>query len=153
MRSEAAAVSADQLAHDALDPVSLASLLDDAGYVTGRERTYTGPGERFSLAITRVLVFGAPEGADAYLEWLRGHPEDLLGATESLDPLDLPGSPFLVVHLPGGCCPKAVPIYLSAWQRGSSVLFVQASGREADPEAVEDLALELDRVAGRTPDA
>lgn len=153
MESEVSTVSADALARDALDPPALADLLDDAGYLSGRERTYAGSGKEFSLATTRVLVFDAPDGAAAYLAWLRDHPSDLLGTVEPLDPLDLPGSPFLMVHLPGGCCPKAVPIYLSAWRRGSTVLFVRASGRQADASSVEELATALDRIVGEAPGA
>ncbi|HEX6399373.1 MAG TPA: hypothetical protein VF108_02755 [Actinomycetota bacterium] len=153
MQSELSDVTVDVLARDALEPAGLASLLEEAGYVSGRERTYAGPGANFSLAVTRVLVFDSPTGAAAYLDWLRGHTSDLLGSAEPLDPLDLPGSPFLQVHLPGGCCPKAVPIYVSAWRRGSTVLFVKASGRGADVRAVEALATELDDVVGRASDA
>jgi hypothetical protein len=152
MESELRPVTAERLARDALEPAVLASVLEDAGYRSGAERTYAGPGERFSLAITRVLSFDDPDGAEAYLAWLHDHSSDLLGTAEPLPPLDLPGS-FVAVHLPGGCCPKAVPIYLSAWRRGSSVLFVQASGREADPDAVEDLATALDSSAGGPHDA
>ena len=152
MRSELAPMTADRLARDALEPAALASLLDDAGYRSGAERTYAGPGERFSLAITRVLAFDDEGGAESYLDWLRSHPDDLLGSAERLPPLDLPGS-FVAVHLPGGCCPKAVPIYLSAWRRGPTVLSVRASGRQADPDAVAELAAALDSSAGRAADA
>jgi hypothetical protein len=152
MRSELTPVTAERLARDALEPGMLASLLEDAGYRSGAERTYVGPGERFSLAITRILAFEDEEGAESYLGWLRSHPSDLLGSAERLPPLDLPGS-FVAVHLPGGCCPKAVPIYLSAWRRGPTVLSVRASGRQADPDAVADLAAALDSLAGRTADA
>jgi hypothetical protein len=152
MQSELTAVTAQRLARDALEPDMLASLLEDAGYRSGAERTYAGPGERFSLAITRVLSFDDPDGAEAYLAWLHDHSSELLGSAEPLPPLELPGS-FVAVHVPGGCCPKAVPVYLSAWRRGSSVLSVKVSGRGADPEAVEDLATALDSSAGDAPDA
>ena len=152
MRSELASVTPERLARDALQPAALAALLDDAGYRSGAERTYAGPGERFSLAITRVLAFDDEDGAESYLAWLRSHAGDLLGSAERLPPLDLPGS-FVAVHLPGGCCPKAVPVYLSAWRRGPTVLSVRASGRGADPDAVADLAAALDSTAGRAADA
>lgn len=153
MESEVAVLGAGALARDALDPAALEDLLGDVGYVSGRQRTFSGPGERFSLAITRVLVFESIAGAGRYVAWLRAHPEDLLGGAQTLDPLDLPGSPFLMIHLPGGCCPKAVPIYLSAWQRGPTVLFLKASGRKADVPAFEELAEELDVVVGKGADA
>jgi hypothetical protein len=153
MQSEVAVLGAGALARDALDPAGLEDLLGDVGYVSGRQRTFSGPGERFSLAITRVLVFESADGAGRYVSWLRAHPEDLLGAAQTLEPLNLPGSPFLMIHLPGGCCPKAVPIYLSAWQREHTVLFLKASGRQADIEAVEDLAKRLDAVVDEDADA
>lgn len=144
MESEVAAVDANVLASDALDPGRLDRLLDDAGYLSGRERTFSGPGERFSLAVTRVLVFSSSDGAASYVGWLRAHPNDLLGTAVKLEPLELPGDPFLLVHTPGGCCPKDVPIYVSAWRRGSIVLFLRASGRQADQGSVQELAAELD---------
>lgn len=144
MESEGAVLGTRALARDALDPGVLERLLQDAGYVSGRQRIFSGPGERFSLAITRVLVFDSAEGAARYHSWLREHPEDLLGGAEMLDAPDLPGSPFLMAHLPGGCCPKEVPIYLTAWRRDDTVLFVRASGRRADPRSVEELAGDLD---------
>jgi hypothetical protein len=144
MESEVASVDTTVLARDALHPTALDRLLHDAGFLSGRERTFSGPGERFSLAVTRVLVFESSDGAASYVGWLRDHPEDLLGTAQTLEPLELPGDPFLLVHTPGGCCPKAVPIYVSAWQRGSTVLFLRASGRRADPGSVQELAAELD---------
>ena len=153
MTSETTSLSIDSLAADALDRDALRSLLDDAGYLGGRERTYAGPGRSFSLAVTRVLVFEDADGAAAYVAWVREHPSDLLGTAETLPPLDLPGAPFLLEHIPGGCCPKAVPIYLSAWRRGSTVLFVRASGRRADPVSMETLAGRLDRLVRDDPDA
>lgn len=153
MDIEVKVLGARSVARDALDPPTLERLLDDAGYVSGRQQLFSGPGERFSLAIARVLVFGSPAGAERYIEWLRTHPDDLLGTAEMLDPLDLPGSPFLMVHRPSGCCPKEVPIYLSAWRRGSTVLFLRASGRSADVAAVQDLAVELDLAAEGRADA
>lgn len=151
MTAEHRVVTAERLARDATDPAAVAAALDDAGFAGGAERTYAGPGDRFSLAITRILSFEDPDGAETYLAWLEAHPSSLVGAVDDLPALDLPGSPFLVVHLPGGCCPKAVPIYASAWRRGADVLYLQASGRRADPEAFEELALDFDTaVAGAT---
>jgi hypothetical protein len=147
MDMEVEILGAPSVARDALDPPTLERLLEDGGYVSGRQQLFSGAGERFSLAIARVLVFGSPAGAGRYVEWLRTHPEDLLGTAEMLDPLDLPGSPFLMVHRPTGCCPKEVPIYLSAWRRGATVLFLRASGRSTDVAAVQDLAVELDLAA------
>jgi hypothetical protein len=153
MESEDSVIDASTLARDALDPEELARLLDDAGFLAGRERTFSGPGERFSLAVTRVLVFSSTDGAASYLGWLRDHPRDFLGSAEAIDPLDLPGEPFLMVHTPGGCCPKAVPIYLSAWQRGTTVVFLRVSGRQTDPGAVQELAADLDEVVDASADA
>jgi hypothetical protein len=153
MESEDSIIDAKTLAGDALDSEELTHLLDDAGFLAGRERTFSGPGQRFSLAVTRVLVFASSDGAASYVAWLRDHPEDLVGRAQRLEPLELPGEPFLLVHTPGGCCPKEVPIYLSAWQRGATVVFLRASGRQADPGAVQELAAELDGVVKADADA
>ena len=153
MESERSTITLETLASDASDPRSLASLLEDAGFRAGSERTYSGPGEGFSLAVTRVLAFDDPDGAEAYLDWLREHPTDLIGDAEMVDPLDLPGAPFLTVHLPNGCCPKEVPIYLSAWRRGPSVVSLRVSGRGLERDAVQDLADRLDAAFEEAADA
>ena len=144
METELSTLTIEHLARDASDPGSLASLLEDAGFRSGSERTYAGPGERFSLAVTRVLAFDDAEGAETYLAWLREHPSEFLGTVERLPPLDLPGSPFLTVHLPGGCCPKEVPIYLAAWRRGSAVVSLRVSGRGLEDDAVRELVAQVD---------
>jgi hypothetical protein len=153
METEHRVMSAELVSRDATDPTAMATALDDAGFSSGAERTYAGPGDRFSLAITRILSFDDADGARAYLDWLEGHASTLVGQVEALPPLDLPGSPFVVVHLPGGCCPKAVPIYASAWRRGPHVLYLQASGRRADPSAFEALARDFDDAVSEQADA
>jgi hypothetical protein len=153
METEHRVVSAELLARDATDPIAMATALDEAGFASGTERTYAGPGDRFSLAIARILSFDDADGARAYLVWLEDHASTIVGTVEALPPLDLPGSPFAVVHLPGGCCPKAVPIYASAWQRGAHVLYLQASGRKADPSAFEALARDFDDAVSDQADA
>lgn len=153
METELSTLTIEHLARDASDPASLASLLEEAGFRSGSERTYAGPGERFSLAVTRVLSFGDTEGAETYLSWLREHPSEFLGTVERLPPLDLPGAPFLTVHLPGGCCPKEVPVYLAAWRRGSSVVSVRVSGRGLDGEAVRGLVAQIDTALREPADA
>lgn len=153
METELSSLTVERLARDASDPASLATLLEEAGFRSGSERTYAGPGERFSLAVTRVLSFDDADGAETYLTWLREHPSEFLGAVERLPPLDVPGSPFLTVHLPGGCCPKEVPIYLAAWRRGSSVVSLRVSGRGLERDVVRDLVIELDAVLREPADA
>jgi hypothetical protein len=153
MTVEHRVLSVEGLARDAADPGAMSVVLDDTGFATGAERTYAGPGDDFSLAISRILAFDDPEGARAYLAWLETHASTLIGAIEPLPPLDLPGSPFLVMHRSGGCCPKAVPIYASAWRRGATVLYLQASGRGADPEAFEGLARDFDAAVSGAVDA
>jgi hypothetical protein len=144
METERSTITLDLLASDASDPGSLASLLEDAGFHSGSERTYAGPGRRFSLAVTRLVSFDGPEGAQTYLDWLRRNPQDLIGDVESVEPLDVPRSSFVSVHLPNGCCPKEVPIYLAAWREGSTVVSLRVSGRGLERDAVDDLAARLD---------
>jgi hypothetical protein len=48
MDTERTTISIAALASDASDPGSLTSLLEDAGFRAGSERTYAGPGGRVS---------------------------------------------------------------------------------------------------------
>jgi hypothetical protein len=46
MEIERSAITIGMLASDASDPGSLATLLEEAGFLSGSERIYAGPGER-----------------------------------------------------------------------------------------------------------
>jgi hypothetical protein len=48
-------------------------------------------------------------------------------------------------HLPDGCCRNDVPVYLAAWQRGPSVLYLHVGGRRANTRAFVELIESYDR--------
>ena len=47
-------------------------------------------------------------------------------------------------HEPDGCCHNDVPVYLAAWQRGSSVLYLHVGGRRANTRAFVELIASYD---------
>jgi hypothetical protein len=139
-----------KLAEDALDPGALQDLLGRAGFVAGAERSLTTGTAGFRSLAERRLSFGSPEGAKQYLDWLAHHASDILGAEEPEPPFDLPGS-LAFSEEPGGCCPeKSTFWFLTAWQRGGTVLSVMASGPDAKRDNVAPFVASLDAAVERT---
>lgn len=138
-------LDAGAVAADALYPGKLASLLQDAGFVVGLERTFSGA-TRLRRIAARVLVFGTADGARSYVGWLRAHASDVIGAARTEGTMALDGSSIPVfVHLPGGCCPKETPVYLAAWVDGRRVLSVLAAGPGANLETFREFLERFDR--------
>jgi hypothetical protein len=134
------------LTEEARDPASLAALLEDEGFASGRQRTFANPRGEVRLVVARVLRFEDDAGAEAYVRWLHEHASDQLGSVEAAEPPRIPGS-FAFAHTPGGCCPnKDMSWYLAAWTRGGYALSLLIGGSEADPAFVEELSAELDAV-------
>jgi hypothetical protein len=146
LRSQTSTIGFQAVTAEALDPADLEGVLQDAGFLSGRERRFSGRTSGFTNVVTRVLAFETPDGATAYVDWVRSHPDNLIGKFTAEEPLDLPGSPFLAVHAPDPCCPKDLPIYLSAWRRDTFVLFVRASGPGAGRRNVTQLAEKMDGI-------
>ena len=144
LSSQARELDREALAADALAPDALAELLDEAGYVSGREREFFGHGESFDRVVARSLRFESAEGAERYIRWVRSHPRDLLGEAEEQPRLELGSSGVLLTLVPCGSCKKELPTHLAAWLRGDVVLSLLASGRGANPERFAALARELD---------
>jgi len=135
------------LAADSYEPADLEALLSAVGYLTGREREFSGKTETFDHVVARTLVFESSHGADAYLGWLRGHGNDVLGRAVPA-PIAPPADGGIVYTLePCGTCKKELPTFLAGWQRGRTVLTLLAAGSGASPERFSALARELDEVA------
>jgi hypothetical protein len=145
MHSTLEDLDATDVAAQAIRPEDLEALLDAAGFSGGVERSFVGGTGSFSRVVARTVAFGADAGAAVYLSWLREHVAEILGATEPVSDPQLPAGAVSVRHLPNGCCPKEVPVYLVAWQRDELVLSVEASGQRARAEAIFPIVRALDR--------
>jgi hypothetical protein len=122
--------------------------LDRLGFTGGRERVYAGAAGSFERTVTRALAFGSPDGASAYLEWLAGHAEAVLGAASAVSAPVLGADAVAFEHRPGDCCPgKDVPAYLIAWRNGSVVLVVETRGKAMELERAVSVATALERAA------
>ena len=138
----------ETLAQDAVEPMTLRTLLDRARFAAATERTFVG-GEGIRSVTARIVVFSYEAGARQYLEWLDTHAGDLLGAAKQGPAIALSdgGSAFSYTAAPGGCCAKATTTSLAAWRRGRRVLTILAAGADA-ATGLEELARELDGAAG-----
>jgi hypothetical protein len=145
--SSARTLDAASLADDAFEPDALAALLAEGGYVTGREREFSGKATVFDHVVARTLLFETQQGADAYLGWVRGHGDEVLGraAPAKVMPPGEGGVAFTLERC--GTCKKELPTFLAAWRRETTVLTLLAAGDGADPASFSALARELDEAA------
>jgi len=126
-------LDAAAVAFDALEPASLRELLTQSGYRTGSEREFSGKTDTFDHVVARTLVFESPDGALAYLGWLRGHGDDVLGRAVPAK-ITSPGDGGVAFALEQcGTCKKELPTFLAGWRRGESVLTLLAAGSGANP--------------------
>jgi hypothetical protein len=140
-------LDAARVASDAVHPQELETVLGDAGFVGGRERTFSYPGPPPHRATARVMQFDDVGGATTYLTWLRGHTAELIGDAEP-QPAPALLDAFLVHTLPNACCPKDAPIFLTAWRSGAAVLSLEVAGAAVTRQDVLDLAPEFDHAMG-----
>lgn len=141
-------LDAAALAADAFEPAGLERLLEGWDYRIGSEREFSGHTSTFDRVVARALRFESAEGAEAYLGWLAGHADEILGNTEAQDPLPLGESGLLFSLVRCGQCKHELPTFLAAWRRGSTVLSLLAAGSGASRDTFEPLGRELDAVAG-----
>lgn len=138
-------LDADRLARDAVDAAELVSLLEEAGFEGGTERRFSQTqGTRPQRSLARILAFGDPTGARAYLAWLEEHLDEVIGSAELLAP-PVDGEAFLALSEPECLCPKATDVYLAAWARGSTVLTLEVGGKGVETAEVHELVMGFDR--------
>jgi len=145
--SRSRSLDAAALADDAFEPDALAALLSEGGFVAGREREFSGKTATFDHVVARTLVFESPSGADAYLGWVRGHGDEVLGraAPAKVVPPGEGGVAFTLERC--GTCKKELPTFLAAWRREATVMTLLAAGDGADAASFSALAHELDEAA------
>ena len=139
-------IDADRIARDAIDAPELEGLLEDAGFAGGTERAFSQTqGSRPQRSLARILTFGDPAGARAYLAWLEEHLDEVIGTAELLEPPAVEGEAFLAISEPECLCPKATDVYLAAWARGSTVLTLEVGGKGVQTADVRELMVAFDR--------
>jgi hypothetical protein len=142
---EVVELDATFVAGDAIDFAELESILEDAGFAGGTQRVFSqSEVGRPQRSLARVLAFGDAAGAQAYLGWLEGHLDEVIGTAELLDPPEVPGAAFLAISQPECLCPKATPVYLAAWAKGPTVLTLEVGGKGVESADVHELVTTLD---------
>jgi hypothetical protein len=145
--SRARTLDAAAVAFDALQPASLQQLLSSSGYETGREREFSGKTKTFDHVVARTLVFESQDGALAYLDWLRGHGDDVLGKAVPAK-VAAPGDSGVAFALKRcGNCKKELPTFLAGWRRGDTVLTLLAAGSGANPARFSALVRQHDEAS------
>jgi hypothetical protein len=148
MTSEASVVGTDDLTSEVTRPEGLHAVLAGAGFQGGVQRAFGGGAGAFSRVVARGLRFDSEAGAAAFVAWFDDHaPQEFLSARR-IAPDRVADEVVVFHHRPDGCCHNDVPVFLAAWQRGSTVLFLHAGGRRARVRAFADLIESFDRAAG-----
>lgn len=129
----------DVVAADAVHPEVLRTALGEAGFLGGAERAATG-GDAFARVVTRRLRFTDEAGAQGFVDWIATNAGTEFFAVERLPAAE---DVLLLRHVPDGCCPREVRIYLAAWTSGDEVVTVKAQGPRSSDRAMTDLVDEL----------
>lgn len=142
--STARLLDANALALDAFEPAKLLALLVDVGFVSGREREFSGKSKTWDRVVARTLRFSSEEGAQAYVDWLRSHADDVLGEAAPA-PWSTPGETGVAfVLVPCASCKKEQPTWLAGWRRETVVATLLAAGPGANEQRFGALARGLD---------
>jgi hypothetical protein len=137
-------LDAASIASDAVHVASLEALLDEAGFVGGTQRQFSRVRGGRRRILARVLSFDTPEGAAAYVAWLRDHADEVIGDAAPNAGLRAPSHGVVLVHEPDPCCHNETRMFLAMWHRGSTVVTIQIAGEGARESDVPDLLSRLD---------
>ena len=145
MTSDATSVDVDRLANEVAHPDELRAMLDEAGFSSAAQRSFGAGTGAFSRVLARGLAFETEAGAAAFVGWFGDNADEEIITAERISPPDVADGVVVFRHEPDGCCHNDVPVYLAAWQRGSSVLYLHVGGRRANTRAFVDLIASYDR--------
>ncbi len=146
MSGDTTPVDVDRLASEVTHPDELRAVLAEAGFSRAAQRSFGGgPGRPFSRVLSRGLTFADAAGAAAFVAWFADHAPAEIITSERIDPADVPDGVVVFRHLPDGCCHNDVPVFLAAWQHGSSVSYLHAGGRRATAPAFVELISAYDQ--------
>lgn len=138
-------VDVDGLANEVVHPDDLRALLEGAGFAAGAQRSFGGGTGAFSRVLARALAFESEAGAAAFVRWFGDHAHEEIITAERISPAGVPDGVVVFSHEPDGCCHNDVPVYLAAWARGASVLYLHVGGRRANTRAFVELIASYDR--------
>ncbi len=137
-------LDAASIASDAVDVAALEGLLGRAGFVGGTERQFSRVHGGRRRILARVLTFETPEGAAAYVAWLRDHGDEVIGKAAPSADLPVPSRGVVLVHEPNPCCHNETRMFLAMWHEGSTVVTIQIAGEGARESDVPELLSQLD---------
>ena len=137
-------LDAAAIAVDAVDMAGLESLLQGAGFVGGTQRQFSRARAGRRRIMARVLTFETSEGAARYLEWLRGHADEVIGDAARSTELQAPRDGTVFVHEPDPCCHNETRLFLAMWNEGSTVVTIEIGGEGARQSDVPQLLSQLD---------
>ena len=137
-------LDASSIASDAVDIAALEALLDQAGFVGGTQRQFSRVHGGRRRILARVLTFETPEGASAYVAWLRDHGDEVIGRATPSASLQVPRHGVVLVHEPNPCCHNETRYFLAMWNVGSRVVTTEIAGEGARASDVPELLSQLD---------
>jgi hypothetical protein len=145
MTSDRTSVDLGQLANEVAHPDELRAVLSEAGFASAAQRSFGGGTGAFSRVLARRLAFETDAGAAAFLEWFGENAHEEIITAERIAPGGVPDEAVVFEHEPDACCHNDVPVYLAAWPRGETVLYLHVGGRRASTRAFVRLIESYDR--------
>jgi hypothetical protein len=142
--SDAVALDARTAATGATEHEELETLLLDAGFEGGSERTFSKVAGGRRRLLARVLEFETAAGAQRYVRWLSDHVEELIGDADRDPALEAPGGGTVYVHEPDPCCHNDSRIFLAVWAEGRRAITLEIAGQAARASDVAELTSRLD---------
>jgi hypothetical protein len=111
----------------------LAGDLDRWRYLGGSERLFRAASGPLTSVVSRTLVFGEDAGAEAYVEYVRAHPDTYVGPVGEEERVQGDGRSGYLLTAAGCGCHRETPLLLYVAARDAQVTWLMINGPKANP--------------------
>jgi hypothetical protein len=126
------------LAHEAGAP-QLRAQLPAWGYLAGADRYFQGESRRLTVVDSRTLRFRSAQGANSFVQFMRGHLSPYIGTQPKIRRFNTLGRSGILVTGLECECHLANASFLAIVTRGPTVTWLEINGPAATPRALGSL--------------